>query len=157
MIRARSTAGFRPQRSGRRFRAPAKPHVKGLVKAEINVTPLVDVVLVLLIIFMVVTPMIARGVDVKLPVTSHHAKKNDDNRDVVVSITREGTVYVGADRTPIEKLGATVQEEKRRHPDKGIFLKADERLPYGQARRVMDAIHGAGIEDVQLGTDEAAH
>jgi biopolymer transport protein ExbD/biopolymer transport protein TolR len=127
-----------------------------LVKAEINVTPLVDVVLVLLIIFMVVTPMIARGVDVKLPVTTHHTKKNDDNRDIVVSITREGTVYVGADRTPIEKLGAAVQEEKRRHPDKGIFLKADERLDYGQARRVMDAIHAAGVEDVQLGTDEAA-
>ena len=157
MSRAGSTAGFRPQRSGsRRFRPTAKPHVKGLVKAEINVTPLVDVVLVLLIIFMVVTPMIARGVDVQLPVTSHHAKKNDDNRDIVVSITREGTVYVGADRTPMEKLGAAVEQEKRRHPDKGIFLKADERLDYGQARRAMDAIHAAGIEDVQLGTDEAA-
>jgi biopolymer transport protein ExbD/biopolymer transport protein TolR len=127
-----------------------------LVKAEINVTPLVDVVLVLLIIFMVVTPMIARGVDVQLPVTTHHAKKNDDNRDIVVSITREGTVYVGPDRTPLEKLGAAVAQEKRRHPDKGIFLKADERLDYGQARKVMDAIHAAGVEDVQLGTDEAA-
>ena len=157
MSQAGSRAGFRPQRSGsRRVRPAAKPHVKGLVKAEINVTPLVDVVLVLLIIFMVVTPMIARGVDVQLPVTSHHSKKNDDNRDIVVSITREGTVYVGADRTPLEKLGPAVAQEKRRHPDKGIFLKADERLDYGQARRVMDAIHAAGVEDVQLGTDEAA-
>ena len=127
-----------------------------MVKAEINVTPLVDVVLVLLIIFMVVTPMIARGVDVQLPVTSHHAKKNDDNRDIVVSITRDGTVYVGADRTPVDKLGDAVAQEKRRHPDKGIFLKADERLDYGQARRVMDAIHGAGVEDVQLGTTRTA-
>jgi len=157
LSQAGSRAGFRPQRSGsRRVRPAAKPHVKGLVKAEINVTPLVDVVLVLLIIFMVVTPMIARGVDVQLPVTSHHSKKNDDNRDIVVSITREGTVYVGADRTPLEKLGPAVAQEKRRHPDKGIFLKADERLDYGQARRVMDAIHAAGVEDVQLGTDEAA-
>jgi len=157
LSQAGSSAGFRPQRSGsRRVRPAAKPHVKGLVKAEINVTPLVDVVLVLLIIFMVVTPMIARGVDVQLPVTSHHSKKNDDNRDIVVSITREGTVYVGADRTPLEKLGPAVAQEKRRHPDKGIFLKADERLDYGQARRVMDAIHAAGVEDVQLGTDEAA-
>jgi biopolymer transport protein TolR len=130
------------------------------VRSEINVTPLVDVVLVLLIIFMVVTPMIARGVDVRLPVTAHHSKKNDDNRDIIVSIAYEGTnpgsVYVGADRVPLEKLGQTVQEEKRRHPDKGVFLKADERLEYGQARLVMDAIHQAGIEDVQLGTEEEA-
>jgi biopolymer transport protein TolR len=158
---ARGAGSFRPQRAGgsggRRFRPAAKPHVKGQVRAEINVTPLVDVVLVLLIIFMVVTPMIARGVEVKLPLTSHHTKKNDDNRDLVVSITHDGTIYVGADRTTLDKLGDAVAQEKRRHPDKGIFLKADERLDYGQARRVMDAIHAAGVEDVQLGTDEAAN
>jgi biopolymer transport protein ExbD len=141
----------------RRFRPRPKPRVKGQVRAEINVTPLVDVVLVLLIIFMVVTPMIARGVDVKLPVTVHHSKKNDDNRDIIVSIARDGAVYVGADRVALERLGATIQEEKRRYPDKAIFLKADERLDYGQARQVMDAIHGAGIEDLQLGTDEETH
>ena len=143
------------RRGGRRFRATAKPHVKGLVKAEINVTPLVDVVLVLLIIFMVVTPMIARGVHVELPITSHHSKKNDDNRDIVVSITRAGAVYVGADLVPLDKVGAAIQEEKRRHPDKGVFLKADQGLEYGQARRVMNAIHAAGVDDVQLGTEEA--
>jgi biopolymer transport protein TolR len=147
----------RPQRGGRRFHATAKPHIKGLVKAEINVTPLVDVVLVLLIIFMVVTPMIARGVHVDLPITSHHAKKNDDNKDIIVSITNEGAVYVDADRVPLDKLGAAIEEEKRRHPEKGVFLKADQRLQYGQARRAMDAIHGAGVEDVQLGTEEASH
>ena len=160
----RSHAGAARPDGVRRF----QPHARGParakhgVRAEINVTPLVDVVLVLLIIFMVVTPMIARGVDVKLPVTAHHSKKNDDNRDIVVSIARDaqaagGTgavVYVGADRVPLESLGAAIQEEKRRYPDKGIFLKADERLEYGQARRVMDAIHGAGFEDVQLGTEE---
>jgi biopolymer transport protein TolR len=150
----------------RRFRPRAKPRaksqMKGQVRAEINVTPLVDVVLVLLIIFMVVTPMIARGVDVRLPVTHHHIKKNDDNRDIIVSIAYDGTppasvngsVYVGADRVALDKVGAAVEEEKRRHPEKGIFLKADERLEYGQARLVMDAIHQAGIDDVQLGTAE---
>ena len=156
----------RPDASGGvpRFRPRPKPRIKGQVKAEINVTPLVDVVLVLLIIFMVVTPMIARGVDVRLPVTAHHTKKNDDNRDIIVSIALDAgggsTVYVGADRVPLDKLGETVQEiikqEKRRHPDKGVFLKADQRLEYGQARQVMDAIHRAGIEDVQLGTEEEA-
>ena len=146
----------------RRLRPRARPRVRGQVKAEINVTPLVDVVLVLLIIFMVVTPMIARGVDVRLPITAHHTKKNDDNRDIIVSIAFDGNgssaalVYVGADRVSLDKLGETVQEEKRRHPDKGVFLKADERLEYGQARQVMDAIHRAGVEDVQLGTEEEA-
>jgi biopolymer transport protein TolR len=142
-----------PRAGGGRF--ATKRHPKGLVKAEINVTPLVDVVLVLLIIFMVVTPMIVRGVNVELPVTSHHAKKNDDNKDIIVSINRTGDVYVNADRVPLDKLTPAIQEEKRRYADKGVFLKADNRINYGQARQVMEAIHGAGVEDVQLGTEEA--
>ena len=64
--------------------------------ADINVTPLVDVVLVLLIIFMVVTPMIARGVPVDLPQTVNHSKKPDDGKDIIVSVTKEQAVYVGA-------------------------------------------------------------
>ena len=67
--------------------------------AEINVTPLVDVVLVLLIIFMVITPMIVRGVSVDLPVTANHDRKNDDNKDLIVSINSSGDVYVNADRS----------------------------------------------------------
>jgi biopolymer transport protein ExbD/biopolymer transport protein TolR len=124
------------------------------VRAEINVTPLVDVVLVLLIIFMVITPMIARGVAVELPVTSHHDKKNDDNKDLIVSVTAEGDVYLGADKIPLERLTSAVQDERRRNPDKGIFLKADHRARYGAARKAMEAVHRAGVEDVQIGTDE---
>jgi biopolymer transport protein TolR len=124
------------------------------VRAEINVTPLVDVVLVLLIIFMVITPMIARGVAVELPVTAHHDKKADDNKDLIVSITATGEVYLGADKIPLERLTTAVQEERRRNPDKGIFLKADHRARYGAARATMEAIHRAGVEDVQLGTEE---
>ena len=78
------------------------------MRAEINVTPLVDVVLVLLIIFMVITPMIVRGVSVDLPITSHHDRKNDDNKDLIVSINASGDVYVNADKVPIEKLTAAV-------------------------------------------------
>jgi biopolymer transport protein ExbD/biopolymer transport protein TolR len=135
-------------------RLSSKPRPKGQVRAEINVTPLVDVVLVLLIIFMVVTPMIVRGVAVDLPVTSHHDKKNDDNRDLVVSINAAGDVYVNADKVPLERLTAAVQEERRRAPDRGVFLKADARLRYGAARKAMEAIHQAGVEDVQLATEE---
>jgi biopolymer transport protein ExbD/biopolymer transport protein TolR len=127
---------------------------KGQVRAEINVTPLVDVVLVLLIIFMVITPMIVRGVAVDLPVTSHHERKHDDNKDLIVSINASGDVYLNADRIAIDRLTAAVEEERRRHPDKGVFLKADHRIRYGTARATMEAIHRAGIEDVQIGTDE---
>jgi biopolymer transport protein TolR len=139
----------------RRVRFAGKRHPKGLVKAEINVTPLVDVVLVLLIIFMVVTPMIARGVNVELPITRHHNRKNDDSRDMIVSIDRDGAIYLDADKLPRERLEAAIQEERRRHPCKGVFLKADQRINYGQARLAMDAIHAAGVQDVQLGTEEA--
>jgi biopolymer transport protein TolR len=141
-------------RTPRRRRLQTKAHPKGQVRAEINVTPLVDVVLVLLIIFMVVTPMIVRGVSVELPITSHHDVKNDDNKDLVVSINASGDVYVNADKVPLDRLGAAVQEERRRYPDKGIFLKADHRIRYGTARATMEAIHRAGVEDVQLGTEE---
>jgi len=70
----------------------------GKMQAAINITPLVDVVLVLLIIFMVITPMIVRGVSVDLPITSHHDRKNDANKDLIVSINSSGDVYVNAER-----------------------------------------------------------
>jgi biopolymer transport protein ExbD len=140
---------------GRRLRLPRKRRPKGLVKADINVTPLVDVVLVLLIIFMVVTPMIVRGVSVDLPITLHHDRKNDDNRDVIVSINRQGEVYVDADKVTMERLTPAIAEERRRHPGKGVFIKADNRINYGQARQAMEAVRAAGVDDVQLGTEEA--
>jgi biopolymer transport protein TolR len=124
------------------------------LKANINVTPLVDVVLVLLIIFMVVTPMLSKGVNVDLPITQHHDKRTDDNRDIIVAITQAGEVYLGSDRVALDGLGDAVANERRRHPGKTIFLKGDTRLEFGVARRVMEALHRAGIGDVQLGTEE---
>ncbi len=138
----------------RRRHLAVKRHPKGQVRAEINVTPLVDVMLVLLIIFMVMTPMIVRGVSVDLPITSHHDRKNDDNKDLIVSINASGDIYLNADKVPPGGLMAAVTEERRRHPDKGIFVKADRRIRYGTAREVMESIHRAGVEDVQLGTEE---
>jgi biopolymer transport protein ExbD len=140
---------------GRRLRFQPRRRPKGLVKADINVTPLVDVVLVLLIIFMVVTPMIVRGVNVDLPITTHHDRKNDDNRDIIVSINSRGEIYVGPSRVPMDGLTAAVAEERRRHPDKGVFIKADHRIDYGKARQAMEAVRAAGVDDIQLGTEEA--
>jgi biopolymer transport protein TolR len=143
-----------PGETPRPRRLVSKRHAKGGAKADINVTPLVDVVLVLLIIFMVITPMIARGVAVELPVTAHHDKKNDDNKDLIVSVTAGGDVYLGADKIAVERLTTAVAEERRRNPDKGIFLKADRRARYGAARAAMEAVHRAGVEDIQIGTEE---
>jgi biopolymer transport protein TolR len=130
--------------------------VKPPIKAEINVTPLVDVVLVLLIIFMVVTPLIASGIAVDLPRTSHHARKPDDGKDIIVSITREERVYIGRVPVPrLEDVGTAMTAERRKFPDKSVFLKGDSRAPYGAVRQVLAQLHDAKIDDVVLGTEEA--
>ena len=130
--------------------------VKPPIRAEINVTPLVDVVLVLLIIFMVVTPLIASGVAVDLPRTAHHARKPDDGKDIIVSITKEERVYIGRVPVPrLEDVGTAMTAERRKFPDKSVFLKGDSRAPYGAVRQVLAQLHDAKIDDVVLGTEEA--
>jgi biopolymer transport protein TolR len=125
------------------------------LKADINVTPLVDVVLVLLIIFMVVTPLIASGVAVDLPRTAHHARKPDDGRDIIVSVTQDKRFYVGSTRVGrVEELAQAVSAERRRYPDKTVFLKADARVPFGSVRAAMQALHDLDIQDIVLGTEE---
>lgn len=146
--------GLKSKHAGARSHGPAKRRPKSDVKAEINVTPLVDVVLVLLIIFMVVTPMLSRGVAVDLPVSKYHNKKNDDGLDLIVSISKAGEIYVGADAVPLARLTAKVEEELRKSPGKPIFLKGDARIKYGQARKVMEAINKGGTENIQLGTED---
>jgi len=125
------------------------------VKADINVTPLVDVVLVLLIIFMVVTPMIASGVAVDLPRTANHSRKPDDGKDIIVSVDRDGRVYVGTQALPrIEDLGRVIAAEQRKAPNKTVFVKGDLRAHYGAVRRAMQSLHDVNIQDIVLGTEE---
>jgi biopolymer transport protein ExbD len=136
-------------------RTPPTGFERPSAKADINVTPLVDVVLVLLIIFMVVTPMIASGVAVDLPRTAYHSRKPDDGKDIVVSVTREGKVFVGT--RPLARLadlGSVITSEQRKFPDKTVFLKGDERARYGAVREAMHALHEAKIADIVLGTEE---
>jgi biopolymer transport protein TolR len=132
-----------------------KKRKKAAIVADINVTPLVDVVLVLLIIFMVVTPMIARGVPVDLPQTVNHSKKPDNGKDIIVSVTKEKDVYVTSNRVKnLTDLTKIIEEERRKFPEKTVYVKGDARTTYGAVREVMEAIHKANIEDVYLGTDE---
>jgi biopolymer transport protein ExbD/biopolymer transport protein TolR len=135
-------------------RPESEPPLRPL-KSDINVTPLVDVVLVLLIIFMVVTPLIASGVAVDLPRTVHHGRKADDGKDVIISVTWDKRIYVGSQRvTAPREVGAIVSAERRKYPGKTVFLKADARAPYGTVREVMESLHEADIEDMVLGTEE---
>ena len=125
------------------------------VKSDINVTPLVDVVLVLLIIFMVVTPMIASGVAVDLPKTAHHLRKPDDGKDIIVSVTQDKRYYVGTTRVNrVEDLSAAIKNERRRFPEKTIFVKGDSRAPFGTVREAMQVLQASEISDVVLGTEE---
>jgi len=129
------------------------PHPE--VKADINVTPLVDVVLVLLIIFMVVTPLIASGVTVDLPRTANHSRKADDGKDIILAVTSDKRFYVGSTRLADAATAAAAVVDKKRHePDKTVFVKADARAPYGAVRTLLERLHDADIQDVILGTEE---
>ena len=144
----------RLQRARQALRAAPRREA-GKIRAEINVTPLVDVVLVLLIIFMVVTPIIASGVPIELPRTVHHDRKPDDGKDIIISVTADKRIFMSGRPVPDAKdITRLVEEERRRHPEKSPFVKGDVRTPYGAVRGVMEAVNKAGLDDVMLGTDE---
>jgi len=122
------------------------------VKGDINVTPLVDVCLVLLIIFMVVTPMLQQGVDVLLPEGPHSEKKPGKEGDLIVSIKPDGTVFVGQDWIPDRDLVKYVTAEHQKDPNRSVMLKADKRINYGKVRTVMKAANDAGFTQVAFMT-----
>jgi len=139
-----------------RIRKKPQGHVQTPpVRSEINVTPLVDVVLVLLIIFMVVTPMLTSGVSVDLPQTNNHAKKNDTGEQVMVSIDHDGKVYIDTDLVAEDDLVGRVQRElAQKGKTHQVHVKGDRRLSYGQVRKVLERINEAGAPQVALGTEE---
>ena len=106
--------------------------------AAINVTPLVDVVLVLLIIFMVVTPMLSSGVDVKLPKVKTAEEEKDMGQHLVVSVRNDGVVFIDRDRISMTHLA---EEVTKRRGQKQILIKGDATVTYRQVREVMDEIH----------------
>jgi len=124
------------------------------VRAEINVTPLVDVVLVLLIIFMVVTPMLQRGMDVHLPRTRHHASENDTGEQLMLSVRSDGSVFLDRERVDERRLDTLLRDALARNPGRPIYLKGDARLRYGKVRDVLLACHRAGSQQVALATEE---
>ena len=132
----------------------ANGNSRGMV-AEINVTPLVDVMLVLLIIFMVTAPMMTQGVDVKLPQSSAPAIPSDDER-LVVTITQDHKVYINDNQVEPGELGSKLAAISENRSDrKGVFLRADEQIPYGYVMEVMGMIREAGIDQIGMVTEPA--
>jgi biopolymer transport protein TolR len=124
------------------------------VNSTINVTPLVDVCLVLLIIFMVVTPMLQKGVPVELPVTSNPDKKPDNEDQMIISIKQDSTIYIEQNWVPKNEFVGQMKEMHDRNPSKEILIKADGRLRYKDVKRLMDMINEAGFENVGLITEK---
>jgi biopolymer transport protein ExbD len=113
---------------------------------EINVTPLVDVVLVLLLVFMVTAPMMSRGIDVHLPVAN--VKQNDPEDRITVSVNADGRVYVGDGVVNIVLLEDRVRAIMSGRTSKVVYLRADERLRYGKVIEVVDKLKSAGVEQI---------
>ena len=123
--------------------------------SDINVTPLVDVMLVLLIIFMVTAPMMTQGIDVKLPQSSAPAIPTDDER-LVVTVTQDRKLYINDNVVEPGELGSKLAAiTQNRAYRKGVFLRADEKIPYGYVMEVMGMIKQAGIDQIGMVTEPA--
>jgi len=120
--------------------------------SEINVTPLVDVMLVLLIIFMVITPMLQKGVSVDLARVNNPRMMQAADKEyaTVLAITRDGKVYLGADGITIDKITAKVKDRVADKLDKTVYIKSDARSKYGDVVTVVDAVRAAGVDAIGL-------
>jgi biopolymer transport protein ExbD len=125
----------------------------GGIKADINVTPLVDVMLVLLIIMMIVAPLLQQGVPVTLPLAANSSEKPETQDQTVVTIDRNKDVYLNAKPVPLGQLEARVKEVLEDKSDKIVIIKADEEAPYSAVMDTMDELRHAGIEDMGLITE----
>jgi biopolymer transport protein TolR len=127
------------------------------VNSEINVTPMVDVMLVLLIIFMVVTPMLQKGVSVDKAEVNNPAPMEDADKEdaMLVSITRDGQIYFGSDQITVDALTTKVKERLASNSqNKQVYVKTDRRARFGALVQVVDAVRAAGVDDMGLLTDQ---
>jgi biopolymer transport protein TolR len=126
---------------------------KGGVKSDINVTPLVDVMLVLLIIMMIIAPMLQKGVDVKLPTASNTVDKPEVQEQTVVAVDASGRLFLNTLEVPDAELAKRVTDALEAKKAKIVLIKADEDAPYGRVMAAMDALRKAQVEDMGLVTE----
>ena len=129
---------------------------KGGVKSDINVTPLVDVMLVLLIIMMLVAPMLQKGVDVKLPQAANTSDKPDTQGQTVVGIQANKQVFLNSVPIRQSDLGSRVADLMETQTEKVVLIKADVDVDYATVMETMDNLRAAGVEDMGLITDPKA-
>jgi len=136
--------------------ALAKRDEGSKVSSEINVTPMVDVMLVLLIIFMVVTPMLQKGISVDMAKVNNPEPMQDADKEdaLLVSITRDGKVYFGSEQITVDNLTSKVKDRLANKPDKRVYVKADMRARFGGVVQVVDSVRAAGVDDLGLLTDQ---
>ena len=134
----------------------AKRNEGAKVNSDINVTPMVDVMLVLLIIFMVITPMLQKGVSVDLAKVNNPAQMPDADKEdaLVVAIMRDGNIFFGNDRIQPDQLTSKVKDRLANRSDKRVFIRADARAKYGSVVEVVDNVRSAGVDQLGLLTDQ---
>ena len=120
--------------------------------SNINVTPLVDVMLVLLVIFMVTAPILQQGVNINLPKVRAAALTGEEQQ-LVVAVTRNGQVYLNDTPTQIAELGPKLQAILKLRPDRQVYLRADQRVRYGEVMQVIATVKGAGVERLGMVTE----
>ncbi len=129
--------------------------LRGL-SSDINVTPMVDVMLVLLIIFMVITPMLQKGVSVDMVKSVNPRSMPDADKEdaVVVAVSRDGRLYLGSDQIKLEELGAKVREKISSRVDKTVYIKSDARAKFEQVVKAIDEVRSAGVDQLGLLTEK---
>jgi biopolymer transport protein TolR len=122
-------------------------------KSDINVTPLVDVMLVLLIIMMIVAPLLQQGVSLTLPVANNSSEKPETQEDTVVAITADGRFHVNGTAVQEGDLRRRVEEALEQKKQRILIIRADEDAEYGSVMQAMDELRSAGLEDIGLITE----
>jgi biopolymer transport protein ExbD len=121
--------------------------------ADINVTPMADIMIVLLIIFMVITPMLQKGIDVKLPQAANTKERKDEPKTIVLAVKQDTTTYLNGIKIENQAdLVKVIRERLEEMADtaKVVYLKGDENLPYSEVMKVMDFCREAGVEEIAL-------
>ena len=126
---------------------------RSIPMSEINVTPFVDVMLVLLIIFMVAAPMLTVGVDVELPKSAASALESENEEPLTITITKEGKIVLQTSTIPREELVTRLQGVAAERSSNRIFLRADGAIPYEIVMQIMGALNAGGFQDIGLVTD----